>query len=79
MLASVIIEYSVKSLNKVFDYMGCIYPEGVFASDKNMLFDHEQIDKLLFLGYSNLQEKQFKMKLNEFVSKGGNVNFKIEK
>ena len=56
---------------KVFDYMGCMYPEGVFASDKNMFFNHEQIDKILFLGYSNLEEKQFKAKLNDFVVNGG--------
>ena len=25
---------------KVYDYCGCLYPEGVIASDKNLLFDH---------------------------------------
>ena len=63
--------------DKVYDYIGCLYPEGVLSSDKNLLFDHNQIDKIYFLGYSNLEEKQFKDKLNEFVAKGGNEDFVI--
>lgn len=63
--------------DKIFDYIGCLYPEGVLSSDKNLLFDHNQIDKIYYLGYSNLEERQFKDKLIEFVSKAGNDNFLI--
>lgn len=54
--------------DKMFDYMGCLYPEGVLSSDKNLLFDHEQIDKIFFLGYSDDEEKQLKVKLNQLVA-----------
>jgi len=63
--------------DEVFDYVGCLYPEGVLSSNKNLLFDHSQIDKIYFLGYSNLEDKQFKAKLNDFVAKGGNSQFVI--
>ena len=32
---------------KVYDYMGCLYPEGVISSEHSLMFDHEQIDKIL--------------------------------
>ena len=37
--------------DKVFDYIGCLYPEGIFDSNKNLLFNQEQIDKIYSLGY----------------------------
>ena len=30
--------------NKVWDYIGCLYPEGVISPEKNLLFDHNQIN-----------------------------------
>lgn len=50
---------------KMYDYCGCLYPEGVVSSDKNLLFDHNQIAKIYALGYSDDEEKEFKAKLNE--------------
>ena len=49
----------------MYDYCGCLYPEGVVSSDKNLLFDHNQIAKIYALGYSDDEEKEFKAKLNE--------------
>ena len=57
--------------DKVFDYMGCLYPEGVISSDKNLLFNHDQIDKIYYLGYSDEEEKIFKGKLDEELKKVG--------
>lgn len=50
---------------KVFDYCGVIYPEGMITSDKTALFNHEQIDKVDFLGFIDEEEKNFKAKLDE--------------
>lgn len=55
------------SSEKVYDYVGCIYPEGVLSSDQNLLFDHEQIDKVFALGYSDADEKNFKNKLKKYL------------
>ena len=53
---------------KMFDYSGCLYPEGMISSDKNCLFNHEQIEKIYFMGYSDEEDKQFKTKLMEFIN-----------
>ncbi len=52
---------------KVFDYSGCLYPEGFISANKFLLFDHEQIDKIYFLGYQDEEEKVFKERLNRVI------------
>lgn len=55
--------------DKVYDYIGCLYPEGVITSDKNLLFDHSQIDKVYHLGLVDDEEKKFKDSLKELMAK----------
>lgn len=52
---------------KVYDYSGCVYPEGYLSSNQVCLFDHDQIDKIYFLGYEDEEEIMFKQKLNQIV------------
>lgn len=55
---------------KVFDYSGCLYPEGIITSEQTALFDHEQIEKIYATGFSDPEEKSFKAKLiNELNNK----------
>lgn len=54
---------------KMFDYIGCLYPEGVISSDKNLLFDHEQIDKIYYMGYIDEEWKKTEVKIKEIVEK----------
>ena len=42
---------------KVYDYCGCLYPEGYLEADRVYLFDHEQIEKVYAVGY--MDEEQF--------------------
>ncbi len=51
--------------DKMYDYTGCLYPEGLISSDNNLLFDHEQIDKIFALGFKDEEEIEFKEKLAE--------------
>lgn len=53
---------------KIYDYSGCVYPEGYLSSNQVCLFDHDQIDKIFFLGYEDEEEKAFKDKLNKIVA-----------
>ena len=53
---------------KIYDYSGCVYPEGYLSSNQVCLFDHDQIDKIFFLGYEDDEERAFKDKLNSIVS-----------
>lgn len=52
---------------KMWDYSGCIYPEGFLASNQTCLFDHSQIEKIYYLGLIDEEEEEFKKKLKELV------------
>ena len=55
--------------SKVYDYSGCLYPEGFISSNQTLLFDHSQIEKIYYLGLVDAEEKQFKQRLNEMINK----------
>jgi len=55
--------------SKVFDYSGCLYPEGFISSNQTLLFNHDQIEKIFHVGLVDEEEKQFKQKLNEMMQK----------
>ena len=57
------LSYSFSQKTEIYDYMGCLYPEGIISSDKNLLFNHDQIDEIYYLGYSDDEEKIFEGKL----------------
>lgn len=41
---------------KVYDYVGCPYPEGAMSSNDMLLFDHGQIRMVYFIGFQDLEE-----------------------
>lgn len=54
--------YAVKSPesgDKLWDYIGCLWPEGMISSDKNLLFDHENIQQIFAVGYVDPEQKKF--------------------
>lgn len=55
--------------NDIFDYSGCVYPEGFFDYNQVCVFNHDQIEKVYFTGYSDEEEKEFKIKFVEELSK----------
>ena len=57
----VIIGFSVieKGERKVWDYLGCAYPVGVVGTDKNLLFQRNQIEKIISKGYEDEECKKF--------------------
>ena len=44
--------------DKMFDYGACVYPEGMITSDQLFAFDHEQIEKILFMGYETENQQK---------------------
>ena len=44
---------------KMFDYSACIYPEGNLGSNLGLLFNHDQIDRVISVGYSDEKWKKF--------------------
>lgn len=61
--------------DKIWDYSGCMYPEGFINSNQICLFDHNQIDKIYHIGLSNdAEEKEFKESLNIFMNEFERIN-----
>ena len=54
---------------KIWDYIGCAYPVGVISNNTSLLFDKEQIDKVISLGYSDNEDKAFRKDLQTNLSR----------
>ena len=64
--------YGRRQLNAdkvLFDYVACLYPEGNINDDYNFLFNNEDIDKVVFRGYSDEEDKEFIDLLNDVGNK----------
>lgn len=45
---------------KLYDYVGVLYPEGFLNNQTgNYLFNHSDINDIVFLGYQNLEQEVF--------------------
>lgn len=58
---------------KMFDYLGCLYPEGVLSSSKNLLFNNSDIAEVVNVGYVDEEEYVFKNKLEAIVKKFNSI------
>lgn len=58
-----------KNKDKVYDYCGLLYPEGYVFKNQMFLFDHEQIEKIYYLGLNDDENKQFQETLNNYLIK----------
>ena len=47
----------------IWDYSGCLYPEGILSSTQTALFNHDQIEQVYHMGLIDEEEKSFKEKL----------------
>lgn len=56
---------SPASGERVWDYIGCLWPEGMIRADKNLLFDHKDIHQIFAIGYSDEEQKKFMTLLDE--------------
>ena len=59
-------------LNKIYDYCGCLYPEGVLSLDKTILFNHDQIDRIFHMGMKDEEGDNFIKNLKEFFKQKNN-------
>ena len=59
---------------KLYDYMGCIYPEGIISTDKSLLFNHQDIEKVFYIGYKDDELKEFNKKLIDTLENYNNMN-----
>ncbi len=54
---------------KIWDYIGCLYPEGQIRPEDSYLFDHKGIETVVFTGYQNEEEVAFQKYMSEELSK----------
>ena len=47
----------------IYDYVGCIYPEGVSSSDDMVFFNRNSIELLLFVGFQDVQELTYRAEI----------------
>ena len=67
---------------KVYDYMGCSFPEGVYRLDKTIGFDHSQIKTIYYIGYDDPDAKKFVGTLKaineKYVDGNGDLNKSVD-
>lgn len=51
--------------SKVYDYVGCVFPEGFLGPDKTYLFNSDQIEKIYAVGYQDEEQMNFKTRIDE--------------
>lgn len=45
--------------DKIYDYCGCVFPEGVLRSNITCVFNKDQIAQIFFFGYKNTESNNF--------------------
>lgn len=60
--------YSQINMDKqqdIYDYLGCLYPEGVVNTELNILFNHQDIETICAIGLIDEEQKKFNDILQE--------------
>lgn len=58
-----------EDMKRVYDYCGCVYPEGYMNPNNIYLFDEEQIDKVYYKGYMDEEQEAFELRVREILPK----------
>ena len=56
-----------KNPEKTYDYCALLYPEGYIKPNELLMFDHDQIEKIHYLGLNDDENKEFQKKLDEYL------------
>lgn len=59
---------SVENPNTEYDYVGVMYPEGYLGSETLFLFNHDDINDVVFKGYENPEREEFIAKVEELLA-----------
>ncbi|MBQ4233249.1 MAG: DUF4176 domain-containing protein [Lachnospiraceae bacterium] len=47
----------------IYDYIGCLYPEGVVGENEMMFFNRDSIETLHFIGFQDTQELTYRSEI----------------
>ena len=50
---------------EMYEYGGCLFPEGVVDFGSSLVFNHNQINKILHMGYEDDSQKNFSQLIND--------------
>ena len=53
---------------KIWDYTGCMYPQGMISLMKVLFFDHSQIREICYKGLENEEYMEFQNELKKYES-----------
>ena len=53
------------STGELFDYVACLYPEGNIVAEYTFLFNDDDIEEVIFEGYSDKEDLEFIKKFGE--------------
>ena len=62
------IELEDKNQRK-WDYSACLYPDGNLRPESSFLFNHEQIERIYFIGFQDIEELEYNKKISEYLNK----------
>lgn len=48
---------------KIYDYCGCLFPEGVLDTEEVAVFNHDQIEKIYCIGFKDEEQEKFMQEL----------------
>lgn len=54
--------------NKLYDYIGVVYPEGNMGFESQFVFNHEDIEEVYFAGFNDIERQSFISELSKYVS-----------
>lgn len=54
-----------KGKDVIFDYSGCLYPEGYIGAKRMILFDNHDIDRVYYVGMQDPEEFKFRNELSK--------------
>jgi len=61
--------YGIKQFNEddgnEYDYIGCLYPEGNIGVEYNYLFNHEDVERVDFIGFMDSEFQMFRDSLQK--------------
>ncbi len=67
-----IIGIATTNENKYYDYFAVLYPEGFIDDKHSYLFNHQDIDKIVFIGYINSEMQALRSELSDMLKKETN-------
>ena len=54
----------VPAEKKIYEYGGCIYPQGIIDKNTIVYFNHNQIERIIFMGYETEEYVEFSKDLS---------------